>query len=107
MEVIWSDTAISSLVDIIAYIQKFFSKRVAGNTILKIRTFAESLGYSPRIGHLIHISTRYGEVRCAFYKQNHVYYRIIDEQIEVILIWDGRQDPLRVQALLINFLMQD
>jgi plasmid stabilization system protein ParE len=107
MEVVWSDTAIDSLADIVLYIQRFFSRRVASNTIIRIRTFVAGLSHSPRIGRLIHSSELYGELRCAYYKQNHTYYRIVNGQIEVILIWDGRQDPSRVQALLINFLMRD
>lgn len=30
--------------------------------------------------------------------------RFIEDRIEVIIIWDGRQDPRRLQNLLIDFL---
>jgi plasmid stabilization system protein ParE len=107
MEVVWSTLSLESFDNVVAYIENLFSAKVAEKASAQIASFVLSLSHSPRIGRLIHSSEEYGELRCAYYKQNHIYYRIINEQIEIILIWDGRQDPLRVQALLINFLMRD
>lgn len=104
MEVVWSDLAFESLYDIISYIQGFFGKKTANNIAAKIISFTNSLGTSPYIGQqLLHLS-KYGEIRCAFYKQDHIYYQIFENKIEVIIIWDGRQDPRRLQNLLIDFL---
>ena len=30
--------------------------------------------------------SQYGEVRCAFYKQDHIYYQIYEDRIEVIFM---------------------
>lgn len=104
MEVVWSDLALESLYDILSYVQGFFGKKTANNVAVKIISFVESLGNSQYIGkQLLHLS-QYGEIRCAFYKQDHIYYHIYEGRIEVIIIWDGRQDPRRLQNLLINFL---
>lgn len=106
MEVIWSDFAVESLSDIFVYVQGFFGKRTAHTTARKVIDFVESLSDAPQQGkQLLHLS-QFGEVRCAFYKQNHIYYLIIENRIEIILIWDGRQDPKRLQHLLVDFLMK-
>jgi plasmid stabilization system protein ParE len=107
MEIVWSALSIESFDSIIAYVESFFGAKTSEKVSDKIASFVFSLARSPHIGCLLHTSELYGELRCAFYKQNHVYYRIVGEQIEIILIWDGRQDPARVQALLIEFLMRE
>mgnify|MGYP003003515448 CR=1 FL=1 len=104
MEIVWSDLAFESFSDILQYIQGFFGKKTADSIAAKMISFVESLGHSPRMGReLLHLS-RYGEERCAFYKQNHIYYQVFENRIEVIIIWDGRQDPRHLQNLLIDFL---
>lgn len=104
MEIVWSDLAVESLSDIVSYIQGFFGKRTAQNIAAKILSFVDTLASSPYMGkQLLHLS-RYGEIRCAFYKQNHVYYQLFEDRIEIIIVWDGRQDPHRLQSLLIDFL---
>lgn len=105
MEVVWSNLAVESLYDILAYIQISFGKRTANSVALKIISFVESLGSSPYIGKRIPDLSDSENIRCAFYKQNHIYYQISDNQIEIILIWDGRQNPANLQKLLINFLI--
>ncbi len=104
MEIVWSDLAIESLYDILLYVQGFFGKKTANNISVKIISFVESLGSSPYIGKRLSHLSQYGEIRCIFYKQNHIYYQIYEDRIEVIIIWDGRQDPRRLQNLLIDFL---
>ena len=32
------------------------------------------------------VVSQYGEVRCAFYKQDHIYYQIYEDRIEVIFM---------------------
>lgn len=100
MEIVWSDLAIDSLSNIIAYIQSCFGKRLADNTARKIINFVSSIKITPYIGKKLSNLSQVGEVRCVLYKQNHIYYMIFDSSIEIILVWDGRQSPQRLQELL-------
>lgn len=104
MEVVWTDLAVESLSDILSYVQGFFGKRIAKSTSDKIVSFVSTLGTSPYIGRRLATLSSYGEVRCAYYKQNHIYYRIKEQRIEIIIVWDGRQDPLRLRSMLLDFL---
>lgn len=106
MEVVWTDLALESFSDILRYVQGFFGKKTADNVAVKMIAFIESLGGSPRLGRELSHLSRHGEIRCVFYKQNHIYYQVTEDRIEVIIIWDGRQDPHRLQNLLIGFLMK-
>ena len=100
----WSDLAFESFYDILLYVQGFFGKKTADGIAAKIISFVESLGSSPYLGKQISHLSQYGEIRCAFYKQNHIYYQTFDNKILIIIVWDGRQDPHQLQNLLINFL---
>lgn len=104
MGIVWTDLAVNSLADILSYIQRFFGKRVARTVSNNIITFVSSLEENPQIGKLLTHLSSYGEIRCVFYKQNHIYYRILEDRIEIIIVWDGRQNPSHLQTLLINFL---
>ncbi len=104
MEVIWSDLAWESLYEITSYVQNFFGQKTADNIASKIISFVDTLGRFPRMGkQLSHLSGS-SEIRCVFYKQNHIYYQIFDDRIEIILIWDSRQDSVRLRNILAEFL---
>ena len=105
MEIVWSDLAIESLVDIVAYIQSCFGKKLADSTARKIIHTVSSIGVTPYIGKKVDSFSQFSDIRCVFYKQNHVYYMVFDNHIEIILVWDGRQDPQRLQNLLVDFLI--
>lgn len=104
MEVVWSDLAVSSFYNILDYVQKSFGKRVANSVAIKILSFTESLGNTPFLGRNLSHLIQYGEIRCAFYKQNRIYYRILESQVEIIIVWDGRQDPSKLKCALSGFL---
>jgi plasmid stabilization system protein ParE len=105
MELIWSDLATDSLKDILVYVEGFFGRTVSQKTSDRIISFIRSLERIPRLGRPVPDFQEYGEVRCTFYKKNHIYYWIRGEQIVLIIIWDGRQDPTRLYDILIDFLV--
>lgn len=100
MEIVWTDFAIESLSEIISYIESFFCQKTADNAALKIIAFVETLAQSPCMGKPLLYLSKYGDIRCVFYKQNHIYYQIIENRIEILIIWDGRQDPDRLRNIL-------
>ncbi len=103
MEIIWTDFAVASLYDISEYVHYFFNDKIADDVTQKILSYVNTLSYSPKLGKRISSLSEYGEVRCAFYKKNHIYYRLFDNKIEIILVWDGRQDPCCLKSLLHKF----
>ena len=81
-----------------------FGKKTVDDITIKIISFIESLGHAPHLGKKVLRLSQYGEIKCVFYKQNHIYYQMFEDRIEIIIVWDGRQDPRRLQNLLIDFL---
>ena len=80
------------------------NKKTVDDITIKIISFIESLGHAPHLGKKVLRLSQYGEIKCVFYKQNHIYYQMFEDRIEIIIVWDGRQDPRRLQNLLIDFL---
>ncbi len=103
MVVVWSDLAYESLYDIVAYIQGFFGKKVAIETSIRIENFVASIAQNPLIGKRVSKRTEYGEIRCILYKKNQIYYSVNEDRIDIILIWDGRQDPRKLKQLLTKY----
>ncbi len=104
MEVVWSDLAFESLYDIVEYIQASFSRQVADDATQKIVSFVEMLADSPQMGKRVTYFAQHGEIRCAFLKRNHIYYQLREDKVEIILVWDGRQDKVRLRSILEKFL---
>ncbi|MDR0894234.1 MAG: type II toxin-antitoxin system RelE/ParE family toxin [Prevotellaceae bacterium] len=107
MEVIWSKLSIDSVDSIITYVERHFGNKTAAKVYRKIISFLLSLSHTPRMGTVMPQFSQFGEIRRAVFKQNHIYYRIMDSQIELIIIWDGRQDPSRLYDMLIDYLTKN
>lgn len=105
MEIVWTDLAIETLSDIVQYVQSWFGRDTASDVSKRIIAFVDTLSSSPCIGKQVKSLSAYGEIRCMVYKQNQIYYRISDNQVEIILVWDGRQDPNRLRSILLNYLV--
>ncbi len=99
MEVNWSESALESYSNILDYIQIYFTESTAQRAALKLREYIDKLRYFPNLGKLIFDTSKIGMIRCVFHKQNHIYYQITDK-IEILLIWDGRQNPQRLKSQL-------
>ena len=107
MEIVWTGLAIDSLSNIIQYVQSWFGQEIASDVSTKILAFVDSLSTSPCIGKRMRNLSQYGDIRCIIYKQNQIYYRIFENQVEIILVWDGRQDPNSLRTILLNFFVHE
>lgn len=88
MRLVWAEGAIGDLVQIRAYIAKH-NPQAATEIALRLLEIAELLPVHPQMG----IQTTKEEVRRLVVPQS-VYsliYRIVDEDIEIIEVFDGRR----------------
>lgn len=105
MVIVWTHSAKSSLASIALYVGRHFGKRKADEVLRQIVAFANALQYSPRIGKRLEEWSLEGEdVRCAVFKQNQIYYTVVEDEVFVIVVWDGRQDPMRLRAIVRDFI---
>ncbi len=63
-----------------------YGKKTVDDITIKIISFIESLGHAPHLGKKVLRLSQYGEIKCVFYKQNHIYYQMFEDRIEIIIV---------------------
>lgn len=96
LKIQWLDTAKADLRLIRTYYMDNAGKKVMHNRIKKIMDSVELLSNNPLLGKEdkeLNRSKQYRFLVCGDYK---VYYYIRNNIIKIALIWDCRQNPLRL-----------
>ncbi len=102
MEIIWFDSAISSLYDILKYITKKFGTQTAIRVKSKIDDSIRRLSLCPKSGKLIYTKTTGEEIRSWVINQNKVFYVLTKTKIILFLVWDNRRDPELLDRILLS-----
>ena len=63
-----------------------YGKKTVDDITIKIISFIESLGHAPHLGKKVLRLSQYGEIKCVFYKQNHIYFQMFEDRIEIIIV---------------------
>jgi plasmid stabilization system protein ParE len=90
-EVIIAADVLKSLDAVIFYLEKRWSKNVAKKFLLTFYKKVDAIALNPTIGRR---SSRYPVIRKIFItKHNILYYEVFEERIELLQIFDSRQNP--------------
>ena len=93
IEIVWSANALQDLEKIIEYLLKFWNKKVALEFEYKLHTKIELLALQPRSGRT---STSFDKIKSlSITKHNRLYNLMSDSNIEILGIFDTRQDPVK------------
>ena len=96
--VIWSPSAQNDLENIADYLIHDWSIKVVTTFLERLNRIIEQIRVNPGQYPLIH---RTLDVRkCILTKHNKLYYRIKSKQIEIIRIFDTRQDPDKLKIFI-------
>lgn len=104
MEIEWSSLAQKSLSNIAQYLSTYFGKATVERTLHSIVSFVGGLANKPYIGNASEDWCTYGDIRCAVYKCNQIFYIVKENKIIVIVVWDSRQNPRRLKQIVTTFL---
>ena len=91
-KVVWSPKAQESFFEIIDYLDNNWSPEVKENFINKTKTLIERISKRP-YSYRASIAPKFHEVLIT--KQNLLIYRIVQETVQVVIIWDTRKNPKR------------
>lgn len=96
-KIVWTPKATETFDSIIQYLNEHWTDREIEKFVVK----------ADRVVHLISIypksflkSERKGIFKARLNKQNSLFYRFRKNQVELLLFWDGRQDPGKLKKLL-------
>jgi len=88
--VVWSSLAENDFSNILDYLHCKWNNRVTNNFIDKIEYTIKQIQINPKLFPLIHNN---GIRRCVVTQHNTIFYRINNNTIEILRLYDTRQDP--------------
>lgn len=96
-QVILSPSAKIDIENISQYLNQEWGKNVLSKFLFKVNWIINQIVINPQQYPVI--STRLKIRRCVITKQNTLFYRIIKGQIEIVRIYDTRQDPNKLRII--------
>ena len=92
-QVIISSDVLNALDSIVFYLEEKWSKTVARKFLVRFYEKVDSIASNPTISRK---STKYPSIRKVLItKHNMLYYEVFDDRIELLQIFDTRQDPAK------------
>ena len=95
-EIKWRKKARSSFLKIIAFLQKEWSDKIAEEFVQTVEEKTKLLKMFPKMG--IASEKKNGMRKLILSKQNMLVYRIKENKIIMLTIYDTRQDPIKIDA---------
>ena len=95
MKIIWMPRAKTDLNNILDYLNDNWSKREAEKFVIKVSKAIEQIKMSPETFPVVRKKKNIHKFLLV--KQNTIYYRIQKNEIELLTIWDTRQNPKKLK----------
>ena len=94
-KIIWSPSAENDFARILEYLSANWNDKIANHFIKRVDTFLQLIANNPGLFPVIHKNP---EIRkCVITRQNTLFYRKLPGAIEIIRIFDTRQDPEKLK----------
>ena len=90
----WSPTARRTYFQTIDYLVEKWTEKEAEAFILRVE---KVLGYIQENPYLYPYSRTGNTFKCVVVKQVSLFYRLRNEQVELLVFWDNRQDPSKLK----------
>lgn len=90
-EIIWSPLSLSDMEAIVDYLFKSWSTDVINHFIDEVDLIVKQLSLHPKTFPLIHSKLKIR--KCVISKHNSIYYREYRNKIQILRIYDNRQNP--------------
>lgn len=101
MQINWSEQSRDDLLEIVSYVGNSFGKRKAAEVLSEIRSTAELLKSFPMLGKsFVKDEELKIEYRTLPSKMNQLVCFVEEETINIIAVWQNRQDINRLKKML-------
>jgi plasmid stabilization system protein ParE len=94
-EIIWSRFAEEDLIHVIDYLLIRWSKKIADDFIDLLEEFTNQISRNPKCYPIINKKKRVH--KCVVTKHNSLYYHEVDNIVEIIRLFDNRQNPKKLR----------
>ncbi len=93
-EIIWSPLSESDIESILDYLQENWDEKVVQEFLELTSSLLEKISINPRLFPVIYKNEKIR--KCVLTKHNTLYYRDRKDSIDVLRIFDNRQDPKKL-----------
>jgi plasmid stabilization system protein ParE len=93
--IIWSPAAESDLKSVLSYLDEKWSALVVNQFINKVDSFVSLIAEEPKLFPII--NKKHNVRKCVLTKQNTLFYRENKDSIDIIRLFDTRQDPKKLK----------
>jgi plasmid stabilization system protein ParE len=90
-EIVWSPLAENDFANILAYINENWDEKVTNHFIDLTDEIIEQISFNPKQFPVIHKKEKIR--KCVLTRHNTLFYRDSKFQVEILRIYDTRQDP--------------
>ena len=90
-KIVWSPLSVSDLAMILKYLNENWDEKVTNRFIDLTKNILDQISINPRQFPIIHKKEKIR--KCVLTKHNTMFYRDSKSQIEILRIYDIRQDP--------------
>ena len=94
-KIIWSPTAETDLISVLNYLNEKWSVLVVNQFINKVDSFVNLIAEEPKLFPII--NKKHNIRKCVLTKQNTLYYREDKDSIDIIRLFDSRQNPKKLK----------
>lgn len=105
MEIIWTDFAKESVLDLLLFIRKCWGDTIAATAWRNIQKDIALLENLPEIGQ-VYLNNKQLDIvirELVVNKKNKIYYYIRNDKVYIIMAWDTRTNPKTLIHLLQHF----
>ena len=90
-KIIWSPSAENDFAEILNYLSMHWDNKIANNFIDRLDNYLDVIDSNPKYFPII--NEKLNIRKCVVTKQNSLFYRASKDKIELIRLFDTRQDP--------------
>lgn len=94
-EIIWSPLAEKDLGYVLQYLSRNWNQRVINHFLNKIDIATNQIAQTPNLYPII--NRKFQVRKCVVTKQNTLFYREVEKRIEILRLYDTRQDPIELK----------
>ena len=91
----WSPRAKDELHETVNYLLQNWSEKTADMFLIRLDKLIDTIKRNPEA--YPKTAARLGVRRCVVSKQNSLYYRVDEEKLVILTIFDSRQDPRKLK----------
>ena len=95
--VVWSPSARKDIENITDYLMDEWGSKIVSKFLVKLDWIISQISINPKQYPLF--NSKLNIRRCVITKQNTLFYRINDRYLEIVRIYDTRQDPKSLEIL--------